>query len=68
MPELRKCLYHENKYLFHGWFQEGGFERRMDVLEGEIGVGAILENPYNGKVKKAWDIERIQFEEELNDE
>lgn len=64
MPELRKCLYHGNKYLFHRWFQEGYLNRypNDETVEGGIDIGAILENPYSGKVKQVFDIEHIQFQ------
>lgn len=68
MTELRKCLYHGNKFLFHRWFQEGVFERNNGITEGNIDVGAILENSYSGKVKKVYDIEHIKFKEESDNE
>ena len=69
MGKTRKCLYHGNKYLFHRWFDEGGFDRLSDgKLIGKIKAGAILENPYTGKIKKVFDIEQIEFKEELDNE
>ena len=72
MGKTRKCLYHGNKFLFHRWFQEGGFEYMHyasgNATEGSIDVGAILENPYTGKIKKVFDIEQIEFKEELDNE
>ncbi len=69
MSELRKCLYHGNKFLFHRWFQEGVVnELSSGNPIGNIDIGAILENPYSGKVKKVFDIEYIQLKEEINND
>jgi hypothetical protein len=68
MAKTRKCLYHGNKFLFHRWFQEGGFEEFETGPENEMDIGAILENPYTGKIKKVFDIEQIEFKEELDNE
>lgn len=55
--ELRKCNYKEEQFYFHTWFQEGG---QLDD-GGTIDIGAVLENCCNGKVIKAFDIDKIQF-------
>ena len=69
MSKLRKCLYHGNKFLFHRWFQEGDFE---EFINGPpmniISVGAILENPYSGQVKKVYDIEHIELKGEIKND
>ena len=66
MAKRRKCLYCENEYYFHRWFQEGNVERNTctDCLDGSIDIGAILENIVTGEIVKAWDIEKIVFKKE----
>jgi hypothetical protein len=59
--DLRKVTYKEGHYYFHMWFQEGGFERYYNGMEGSLDVGAVLENCCNGEVIKVFDIKEIQF-------
>ncbi|HDM76660.1 MAG TPA: hypothetical protein ENG51_09345 [Deltaproteobacteria bacterium] len=67
---MRKCLYKEKQYYFHGWFQQGWWEPNIysDFQEGSLDVVAILED-CDGKVIRTTDIENIKFiKEESNNE
>lgn len=63
MLELRKCLYHGNKFWFHRWFRENTYEEFTNGPAVNVtDIGAILENKYSGKIYKVYDIEDIIFD------
>ena len=57
------CTYKGEKYWFHTWFQEGGFEPNNGYMEGGIDLGGVLESA-SGKVFKVYDVTEIKFERE----